>query len=93
EEKDESYQFIVVAPTGSAAALLGESTYHSLFDISDYNEKGLTNLAQVRSRLIGVDWKNYIFLDEVSMLFCHDMYCISCQLAIALNIPGQPFGG
>jgi len=90
KERNESYLFIVVAPTGSAAALLGGSTYHSLFGISDYNEKGLTNLAQVRLRLIGVD---YIFLDEVSMLSCHDMYHISCQLAIALNIPEQPFGG
>jgi hypothetical protein len=27
------------------------------------------------------------------MLSCHDMYRISCQLAIALNIPEQPFGG
>ncbi|KAF8235308.1 hypothetical protein L208DRAFT_1194927, partial [Tricholoma matsutake] len=89
KERNESYRFIVVAPTGSAAALLGGSTYHSLFGISDYNEKGLTNLAQVRSRLVGVD---YIFLDEVSMLSCHDMYHISCQLAIALNIPEQPFG-
>ena len=58
KEINKSYEFIVVAPTGSAAALLGGSTYHSLFGISDYNEKGLTNLAQVRSRLIGVD---YIF--------------------------------
>ena len=45
--RNESHRFMVVAPTGSAASLLGGSTYHSLFGINDYNEKGLTNLAQV----------------------------------------------
>jgi hypothetical protein len=88
--RNESHRFMVVAPTGSAASLLGGSTYHSLFGINDYNEKGLTNLAQVRTRLVGVD---YIFLDEVSMLSCHDLYRIACQIAIALNVPDQPSGG
>ena len=47
-------------------------------------------IAQVRARLEGVD---YIFLDEVSMLACHDMYKISSQLAKASNIHDLPFGG
>ena len=33
----EAHQFVVVAPTGSAAALLGGSTYHSMFGINDFN--------------------------------------------------------
>ena len=41
-------------------------------------------------RLEGVD---YIFIDEVSMLACHDMYKISAQLAKALNAFDLPFGG
>jgi hypothetical protein len=90
EVRKELHRFLVVVPTGSAAALLGGSTYYSLFGINDYNEKGITNLAQVRSCLVGI---NYIFLDEVSMLSCYDMYRISCQLAIALNNPEEPFGG
>jgi hypothetical protein len=87
--RDEGYRLMIVAPTGNAAALLGGSTYHSSLGINDYNEKNALNLSQVRARLIGVD---YIFLDEVSMLSCHDMYRISCQLALALNNADQPFG-
>src|SRR6266487_405386 len=48
------------------------------------------NVAQIRGRLEGVD---YIFVDEVSMLACHEMYKISSQLAKALNIHDLPFGG
>src|SRR5436305_14792091 len=40
--------------------------------------------------VLGVD---YIFLDEVSMLSCHDMYNISSKLAKAMNIYDNPFGG
>jgi PIF1-like helicase len=47
-------------------------------------------LAQVKSRLQGVD---YIFLDEVSILCCRDMYLISAQLAQINNNPESPFGG
>ncbi|KIL54129.1 hypothetical protein M378DRAFT_56045, partial [Amanita muscaria Koide BX008] len=76
--RNEASRFIIVAPTGTAAALLGGSTYHSVFGI---NEKlgGSTAkiLAQVRTRLSGVD---YIFLDELSMLSAHDLYKISAQL-------------
>jgi ATP-dependent DNA helicase PIF1 len=36
---------------------------------------------------------NYIFLDEVSMLSCKDMYKISAKLALALSMPHLPFGG
>ena len=41
-------------------------------------------------RLEGV---NYIFIDEVSMLTCHDMYKISAQLSKALNAFVLPFEG
>ena len=78
-----------MAPTGNAAALVGGSTYHSILGL---NDKGsfTVSLAKVRSRLDGVD---YTFLDEVSMLSCHDMYKISVQLAKAFNEPNKPFGG
>ncbi|KAF8240921.1 hypothetical protein L208DRAFT_1230847, partial [Tricholoma matsutake] len=70
-ERKESHHLTVVAPTRSVAALLGGSTYHSMFGI---NTDGLQinniQLAQVRSRLEGVQ---YVFLDEVSMLSCRDM--------------------
>jgi hypothetical protein len=43
--RNESYHFLVVAPTGSATSLLSGSTYHSLFGVNDYKEKSITNLA------------------------------------------------
>ena len=71
---------MVVAPTGAAAALLNGSTYHSVLGINDGEHVSANTLAQIRARLDGVD---YIFLDEVSMLSCHDLYKISKQAAKA----------
>ena len=89
--RKESHRFIVVAPTGSAAALLQGSTYHSMFGISsDSNQISGIQLAQVKERLVGV---RYVFLDEVSMLSCRDMYIISARLARVMNNPDEPFGG
>ena len=48
------------------------------------------SLAQVKSRLDGVD---YIFFDEVSMLSCRDMYKISAQCSKARGVYDEPFGG
>jgi hypothetical protein len=88
----QSKHFVVVAPTGTAAALLGGSTYHYLFGFNDRPDNSIPNnmLLQLRAQLEGV---SYIFLDEVSMLSCHDMYCISARLAKILNVTDQPFGG
>ncbi|KAF8218427.1 hypothetical protein L208DRAFT_1213356, partial [Tricholoma matsutake] len=69
--KNESHRLIIVAPTGSAAALLGGSTYHSMLGIN--SEGGQTSNIQL-AQLEGVQ---YIFLDEVSMLSCRDIYLIS----------------
>jgi hypothetical protein len=92
ERRCEAYRFIIVAPTGTAAALLSGSTYHSVFGINDMSgdAQATKTLMQVRSRLLGVD---YIFMDEVSMLSCHDMYRISAQLCKVMNEPTMPFGG
>ena len=92
ESRNEAYRFIIVAPTGTAAALLSGSTYHSVFGINEISNDAQTTkmLMQVRTRLLGVD---YIFLDEVSMLSCHDMYKISAQLCKVMGEPAIPFGG
>jgi hypothetical protein len=90
KDRNESHRFVVVAPTGSAAALLGGSTYHSMFGINEKNQRSASNLAQVCGRLLGVE---YVFLDEVSMLSAHDLYKISSQIALAMNAPDMPFGG
>jgi hypothetical protein len=89
--RKESHRFIIVAPTGSAAALLQGSTYHSVFGInSDSKHISGIQLAQVKERLEGV---HYIFLDEVSMLSCRDMYLINKRLASVMNNHDAPFGG
>ena len=70
-ERKKSYRFMCLAPTGSAAALIGGLTYHSVlgFRQKDTTES-VTSLLQVRSRLQNVE---YIFIDEVSMLDCGSM--------------------
>ena len=90
QQKNESHHLLIVAPTGSAAALLKGLTYHSAFGInSDGSPSSNIQLAQVKSRLEGVD---YIFLDEVSMLSCCDLYLISARLAHVMNNLDTPFG-
>jgi PIF1-like helicase len=86
DQKGELHRFITVAPTGSAAAIIGGSTYHSIFGIYE-NSNSKKTLGEVKARLEGV---NYIFLDEVSILSCQDMYKISAQLSKALNVFDKP---
>lgn len=80
--RGESHQFVVVAPMGNAASLLGGSTYHYMFGINDQTNISNAMLSQVKDQLIGID---YIFLNEVSMLSCHDLYCISEWLGNIMN--------
>ena len=51
-ERHESYRFACIAPTGTAAALIGGSTYHSLLGILRGNDTGqatnMASLAQLR---------------------------------------------
>jgi hypothetical protein len=75
--------------TGTAAALIGGYTYHSVLGINDKSGTA-ASLANVRTCLNGVE---YMFLDEVSMLSCQDFYKISAQLAKAFNESNAPFGG
>ncbi len=75
---------------GTATALLGGSTYHSVFGINNRNPASTKALSQVRSRLTGVD---YIFFDEVSMLSSQDMFKIHNQLARVLDAEEVSFGG
>jgi hypothetical protein len=89
ELRNETGRFVIVAPTGTAASLLGGSTYHYMFGINEHSGT-LSNFAKVLSRLSGVD---YVFFDEVSMLSARDLYKISYQLAHTFNKPDSPFGG
>ena len=47
-------------------------------------------IKEVQEHLEGVD---YIFIDEISMIACHELYCISSQLSKVTNDHNKPFGG
>src|SRR5882762_8017494 len=64
-ERKENHQFLVIAPTGSAAALLNGSTYHSVLGINDGEFVSANSLAQIRARLDGVD---FIFSGDFAQL-------------------------
>ena len=97
-QRGKSHRFIVLAPTGTAAALLSGSTYHSTLGICPSNdnreEESLRNensaIKEAQERLEGVD---YIFIDEISMIACHELYAISSQLSKITNEHEKPFGG
>src|SRR6185369_2518305 len=82
-----------LAPTGSAAALVNGSTYHSVLGIRDSSgeqDMSKKSLNQIKDKLTSI---SYIFIDEVSMMSCQDMYKISARLAMAKNNVLDPFGG
>src|SRR5262245_42385701 len=81
---------IILAPTGTAAALLGGFTYHSILGINERMSEKQSEFDKIRENLRGVE---YIFIDEVSMISCHDIYKISSRLAKTFNIYERPFGG
>ena len=91
-EVKESHRFIILGPTGTAAAQQNGSTYHYFLGINPNAGKRseAASIAQLKTRLEGVD---YIFIDEVSMLSCHDLYKICAKLAKSLNCHDKPFGG
>ena len=88
KERNEAHRFVVVAPTGTAAALLGGSTYHYMFGINERMNQNKVGV--IKARLTGVD---YIFFDEVSMLSARDLYKINNQLAKVMGNADLPFGG
>ena len=88
KQRNEAHRFVIVAPTGTAAALLGGSTYHSTFGINDRSRIG--RLGHVKEKLKGVE---YVFFDEVSMLSARDMYRINLQLSKVFDVAHAPFGG
>ena len=87
-QRNEAHRFVIVAPTGTAAALLGGSTYHSMFGIND--RSGIGKIGHVKEKLEGVE---YVFFDEVSMLSTRGMYRINLQLSKVLEVASAPFGG
>ncbi|PPQ75727.1 hypothetical protein CVT25_000613 [Psilocybe cyanescens] len=96
ELRGESHRFVVFAPTGTAAALLNGSTYHSALGIysrsnsgQDFSKNEGAVINEVRTRLTGVE---YIFIDEISMLSARDLFAISQRLSQVFN-SDSVFGG
>ena len=87
-QRNEAHRFVVVAPTGTATALLKGSTYHSMFGINE--KSGIGRIGHVKEKLKGVE---YVFFDQVSMLSARDMYRINLQLSKVFQVAHAPFGG
>ncbi|RDX50979.1 hypothetical protein OH76DRAFT_1348031, partial [Lentinus brumalis] len=68
----ETHRFLIMAPTGSAAAQVAGSTYHSVLGFTKQNANhdkaaSPTILAKVRDRIEAID---VFFYDEISMTSC-----------------------
>ncbi|KAF9549156.1 hypothetical protein CPC08DRAFT_613645, partial [Agrocybe pediades] len=79
DKRGESRRLLIMAPTGTAAALLGGSTYHYILGMREGANDTISPkmISQVKERLEGVD---FVFFDEVSMLSCIDMYRVCERL-------------
>ncbi|PPQ97805.1 hypothetical protein CVT26_012849 [Gymnopilus dilepis] len=95
EDRGESGRYVIVAPTGTAAAQLNGFTYHSLLGINEQGsgDNGRGSAAALREsqeRLNGVD---YLIFDEVSMVAENAFYKISARLCEIRNNSHEIFGG
>ncbi|KAF5331202.1 hypothetical protein D9611_013116 [Ephemerocybe angulata] len=95
EARGEKYRFVVLAPTGAAASQLTGSTYHSFLGVNTGDrrksrKRGGRALDLARGRMRGVE---YIFIDEVSMISCQDLYLIDARLKDITRVEDEPFGG
>lgn len=91
EQREESYAFVVVAPTAAAATLVAGSTYHSLLGFAGSRpSQTVKSLQKVREKLQHV---SYLFIDEISMIECLQLYNISAQMCLSLDVSELAFGG
>jgi hypothetical protein len=93
EKCKEHYRLVMLAPTGSAAALIGGLTYHSFFGLrSGWSSTSETQagIPKLTERMIGVA---YMLLDEVSMVGCKNTCDMSVRCCEALKVYNKPFSG
>ncbi|KAJ3520697.1 hypothetical protein NMY22_g12638 [Coprinellus aureogranulatus] len=91
--RSEQYRFVLLGPTGTSAALIGGSTYHSFLGLNTGRAnrgESAARVEEVRERLTGV---GYLLIDEVSMLDCRALCAISARCCEALGVFEKPFGG
>lgn len=94
EHIGERHALSVLAPTGSAAALIGGSTYHSFLGINIHSTKSAKNNSTMSIECLQrLKYIRYIILDEVSMVSLQNLCAISHQLQIAKKCNILPFGG
>ncbi|KAJ3544805.1 hypothetical protein NMY22_g2652 [Coprinellus aureogranulatus] len=95
EIRGESNRMVVLAPTGAAASVISGSTYHSFLGVAtgerrSYASKAGKALDEARARMKGVE---YVFIDEISMISCQDLYLIDERLKQISGLFDIPFGG
>ena len=87
----------VLAPTGTAASLIGGQTYHSFLRFSrndDQRNDGKRIASDERERYMQrIREVQFIIIDEVSMIGCQDLFKISSRLASVRGAADEPFGG
>ncbi|TFK31822.1 hypothetical protein BDQ12DRAFT_572208, partial [Crucibulum laeve] len=79
---NESHCLIILAPTGSAAALLNGFTYHYALGVYQSEQKNdlqmpvnaNSKVNETQECLRGVE---YIFIDKISMVGCNELFNIS----------------
>ncbi|PVF91924.1 hypothetical protein CPB86DRAFT_718477, partial [Serendipita vermifera] len=78
QEIGQSNAFQVIAPTGAAACLVDGSTYHSLLGFGrSRRSKSVKVDPSVRDKFRYI---STLFLDEISMVSCEDLFEISNRL-------------
>lgn len=91
EARNEGHRYIVLAPTGSAACLVDGSTYHSALGLNTRtNTSNAKAQGELKDKFAFID---VIFVDEVSMLSCEDMFRITHHLSEAFHTDIESFGG
>ncbi|KAJ2924557.1 hypothetical protein H1R20_g12532, partial [Candolleomyces eurysporus] len=93
DRRNEPYRFVLLAPTGTAAALIGGSTYHSFLGFQTGrggNNDNMSMLYDVIERMKGV---GYLLMDEISMVSAINNCRISARCCEAMGVYDKPYGG
>ncbi|RXW14796.1 hypothetical protein EST38_g11058 [Candolleomyces aberdarensis] len=93
DRRQEPYRFVLLAPTGTAAALIGGTTYHSFLGFQagrGGNTDSLSSIGDVIERFRGV---GYLLMDEILMVSAINNCRISARCCKALGVYDKPYGG